>query len=63
MTTEQAIARQAAHENLQKELVRVLESVLKVIDESEHWWIDCPNRGGFDVSQIVEVLAKAKEQA
>jgi hypothetical protein len=33
------------------------QSVLKVIKESDMWWIDCPDRGGFDAIAIEEVLS------
>ena len=39
------------------DLREALQSVLKVIKESDMWWIDCPDRGGFDAIAIEEVLS------
>lgn len=40
------------------ELVAVLQDVLKRIDDSWEWWIDVPERGGFDRSMIESAIAK-----
>lgn len=41
-------------------LVEVLKSVLKTIEDSGHWWIDCPDKGGFDTEILQQALAKAE---
>jgi hypothetical protein len=38
--------------------VELLEKILKVIETSEHWWMDCPNKGGFDIEEIKEFLSR-----
>ena len=37
-----------------------LKDVLMVIKESEHWWMDEPGRGGFDVPAIEEAIKQTK---
>jgi len=44
------------------DLLEALQSVMKWIDASEHWWIDCPNKGGFDVESIKAAIRKATHQ-
>lgn len=41
------------------DLLEALEHVLSKIKASEHWWIDVPDRGGFDVELIESALKKA----
>jgi hypothetical protein len=41
------------------ELLEVLEDVLRRIEGSELWWMDCPDRGGFDTDRISAVIVKA----
>lgn len=41
------------------ELLAALQAVLKTIEVSEHWWMDAPDRGGFDVDVIRAAIAKA----
>ena len=36
-----------------------LETAKKQIEKSEFWWMDCPDRGGFDLEQIDAALALA----
>lgn len=37
-------------------LMEALQYVKKVIENSEHWWMDCPDKGGFDLDIINEAL-------
>ena len=37
-------------------LLEALKNVLLVIDNSDEWWIDCPNKGGFDRNKIEEAI-------
>ena len=47
-----------------EELVRVAAYVLKVIDDSEHWWMSSPGKGGFDTTLIDAALNRvAGEEA
>lgn len=41
------------------ELLEQLQDVLARIEKSEAWWMDCPDRGGFDVDAIRSTIAKA----
>lgn len=41
------------------DLLAALQVVLKTIETSEHWWMDAPDRGGFDLEDIRAVIAKA----
>jgi hypothetical protein len=43
------------------ELLEALEYVLNVITESDQWWMDSPNKGGFDVNKIKSAINKATE--
>lgn len=42
------------------DLLAALEDVRKRMHDSEHWWIDCPERGGFDIGMIDAAIAKAR---
>lgn len=41
------------------ELLDQLQDVLSRIEQSEEWWMDCPDRGGFDAEAIRAAIAKA----
>lgn len=41
------------------ELLEALKDVLHRIEESEEWWMDCPDRGGFDTEVITAAITKA----
>jgi len=41
------------------ELLEALQDVLSRIEKSEEWWMDCPDRGGFDAEVIRAAIAKA----
>lgn len=44
------------------DLLATLKSVVTVIEklaDDGHWWIDCPNKGGFDLEKIRAVIAAA----
>ena len=43
------------------EMLECLEGIKKTIESSEHWWMDCPNKGGFDLEKIDELIKKATE--
>lgn len=46
-----------AHLKVNNEALRsVLQEVSDIINKSEHWWVDIPDRGGFDTDKIDEVL-------
>lgn len=42
--------------NSHDKLVEALRDVLARMDRSEEWWIDCPDRGGFDRDAIEAAL-------
>lgn len=44
-------------------MLKALEYVIKRIDEIEEWWIDSPDRGGFDTDLIEAAIDKAKGKA
>ncbi|MCP4645789.1 MAG: hypothetical protein GY851_35415 [bacterium] len=41
------------------DMLAMLEDVACRIIESENWWMDCPDRGGFDLDAIQALIAKA----
>ena len=41
-----------------KNTTEALEDVLERIENSENWWMDEPDRGGFDVEMIKKALEK-----
>lgn len=41
------------------DLLEALECVAKRIEASDEWWMDCPDRGGFDLTAIKAAIAKA----
>lgn len=45
------------------ELLEMLKDVLRVVSDSDHWWMDCPSRGGFDADAIGALIAKAEGQS
>lgn len=49
---EQLLSLQADNERLREALKYVLET----IEENGEWWIDCPNKGGFDTEKIEAAL-------
>ncbi len=42
------------------ELLEVLKRIRKTIADSGQWWMDCPDRGGFDTEEIDAAIAKAE---
>ncbi len=40
------------------ELRKACEYALKIIEENENWWIDCPDKGGFDTDILKAAIAK-----
>lgn len=45
------------------DLLEALQAVLSRIEKSEEWWMDCPDRGGFDAEAIRAAIAKATGNA
>lgn len=45
------------------ELYAALAEVLRIVKASDLWWMDAPDRGGFDVDAISSALAKARGEA
>lgn len=48
-------------ETLKSENARLreaLEYVIKTIERSDEWWMDCPDKGGFDINKIKSALKK-----
>lgn len=41
------------------ELLAVLKYVLKTVDESDDWWMNIPEKGGFDRDLIEQTILKA----
>jgi len=41
------------------EMYDMLMEIKKTIEESEQWWMESPDRGGFDLDKIISVLQKA----
>lgn len=41
------------------DLLEALQSVKSVIDNSEHWWIDSLEKGGFELEKIKKAINKA----
>lgn len=46
--------------DLVQKLVGALDDCLDRIEKSEFWWMDCPDRGGFDAEAIRAALSEAK---
>lgn len=46
--------------DLVAQLVGALQDCLDRIEKSEFWWMDCPDRGGFDAETIRAALSEAK---
>lgn len=42
------------------DLLEALKYVANRIEASDEWWMDCPNRGGFDLEMINAAIAKAE---
>ena len=40
------------------EMLRILVKVLDRIDVSDAWWMDCPDKGGFNRDEIKELIDK-----
>jgi hypothetical protein len=47
----------ADHQKIEM-LVTELQKILKVVADSDAWWMDCPDRGGIDTEAIESVLRK-----
>ncbi len=41
------------------ELLEVLIEIQNRIIDSDEWWMDAPDRGGFDLEKINEIIEKA----
>lgn len=44
------------------EMYKMLSEIFKWIYEHDEWWMDVPNKGGFDSDRIEKLLAKARGQ-
>lgn len=42
------------------ELLDELKKIRQVINNSEAWWMDCPDKGGFDTDAINALIDKAE---
>ncbi len=45
--------------NSHQDMVKMLDDVAKRITDSDEWWMDDPDRGGFDLEAIEALVAKA----
>ncbi len=45
--------------NSHKNLIKACEYALEVIEKNDNWWIDCPEKGGFDTEIFEQVLKEA----
>jgi len=43
------------------EMLEKLIEIEKWLENHEEWWIDCPNKGGFDQESIQSLIKKATE--
>ena len=41
-------------------MLEALKMVRSVISNSEHWWMDCPDKSGFDCDLINTIFSKAE---
>lgn len=41
-------------------MLAALKEIQKRIAESDLWWMDCPERGGFDLEGIESIISEAK---
>jgi hypothetical protein len=51
----------AAPTHRERVLLEALKDVSRRIKESDEWWMDCPDRGGFDAMMIDAAIAQAQE--
>ena len=42
------------------EMLEELVKAVKIIENSDAWWIDCPDKGGFDLNALTTIINKAK---
>ena len=45
---------------LAEEMLQMLESLVDKMEGHEEWWMSSPNKGGFDLDKINELILKAK---
>ena len=48
------------------DVVRALETLREIqqtIENSDHWWMDCPDKGGFDTDKIDAAIAALRQQS
>lgn len=50
-------------EAVNNQMLAALRDVLKRIEGSDQWWMDNPDRGGFDVDMIEKAIASAAPSA
>jgi len=41
------------------DLLEMLRTIHDTIDDHDAWWMDCPDRGGFDLDRIKAIIAQA----
>ncbi len=46
--------------NSHKDLVTMLRDIAKRITDSDEWWLDDPNKGGFDLEAIEALIVKLR---
>lgn len=46
--------------NMHDELIKMLSEIQENIKNSEEWWMNSPNRGGFDLDKIEQLLKQAE---
>lgn len=44
-----------------RQVLDCLVEIKTTIQNSGHWWMDCPDRGGFDLEQIETAIAALQE--
>ena len=49
--------------NDMEETIKLLEKIVKIVDESEAWWMGCPDKGGIDTQEIDDHIKKLKGQS
>ena len=42
------------------EMLEELVKAVKIIENSDAWWMDCPDKGGFDLDSLTTIINKAK---
>lgn len=48
--------------NMHDELVKMLNEIKETINKSEEWWMDNPDKGGFDLVKKEALLKQAEQK-